>query len=116
MCQKPVVLFLVDPVLRALGDFFFRDCLLAIVSMTLVLRHIAQLTKGRLSLQVVDLSEDNFFSLIGDDCGTRDDLKLTDNCNPTSAEAVRELLKTAEANGERVVVCIFNCILIHYIN
>jgi len=53
---------------------------------------------------VVDLSEDNFFSLIGDDCGTRDDLKLTENCNPSSAEAVRELLKTAEANGERIVV------------
>jgi len=51
------------------------------------------------------MSEDNFFSLIGDDCGTRDDLKLTDNCNLTSAEAVRELLRTAEANGERVVVC-----------
>jgi len=56
---------------------------------------------------VVDLSEDNFFSLIGDDCGTRDDLKLTENCTPTSAEAVRELLKTAEANGERVVVRVF---------
>lgn len=53
---------------------------------------------------MVDISEDNFFSLIGDDCATRDDLKLTENCNPNSAEAVRELLKTAEANGERVLV------------
>ena len=55
---------------------------------------------------MVDLSEDNFFSLIGDDCATRDDLKLTENCNPNSAEAVRDLLKTAEANGERILVCI----------
>jgi len=55
-------------------------------------------------IQVVDLSEDNFFSLIGDDCATRDDLKLTDNCNPNSAEAVRDLLTAAEANGERVLV------------
>ena len=52
------------------------------------------------------MSEDNFFSLIGDDFGTRDDLKLTDNCTPSSAEAVHELLKTAEANGDRVVVCL----------
>jgi len=52
------------------------------------------------------MSEDNFFSLISDDFVTRDDLKLTDNCSPSTAEAVRELLKTAEANGERLVVCI----------
>ena len=57
-------------------------------------------------VQVVDLSEDNFFSLISDDFVTRDDLRLTDNCSPSTAEAVRELLKTAEANGERLVVCI----------
>ena len=61
---------------------------------------------------MVDLSEDNFFSLIGDDCATRDDLKLTENCNPNSAEAVRDLLKTAEANGERILVSILlSCIL-----
>jgi len=57
---------------------------------------------------VVDLSEDNFFSLIGDDCATRDDLKLTENCSPNSAEAVRDLLKTAEANGERILVRILS--------
>jgi len=60
------------------------------------------------TMQVVDMSEDNFFSLIGDDYVTRDDLKLTDNCTPSSAEAVHELLKTAEANGDRVVVCILS--------
>ena len=59
---------------------------------------------------MVDMSEDNFFSLIGDDFVTRDDLKLTDNCNPNTAEAVRELLKTAEANGERLVVRISSVI------
>jgi len=59
---------------------------------------------------VVDLSEDNFFSLIGDDCGTRDDLKLTDNCTPSSADAVRDLLKIADTNGERVVVCVLSVV------
>lgn len=59
---------------------------------------------------MVDLSEDNFFSLIGDDCGTRDDLKLTDNCTPSSADAVRDLLKIADANGERVVVCVLSVV------
>lgn len=64
----------------------------------------------RTEYEVVDMSEDNFFSLIGDDCGTRDDLKLTDNCNLTSAEAVRDLLRTAEANGERVVATVWKAL------
>jgi Eukaryotic elongation factor 5A hypusine, DNA-binding OB fold len=55
--------------------------------------------------QVLDLSEDGFFSMMSEDGATRDDLKLTENCNPTSPDAIRELLSNAEAAGERVIVC-----------
>jgi Eukaryotic elongation factor 5A hypusine, DNA-binding OB fold len=55
-------------------------------------------------VQVIDLSEDNFFSMMTEDGNTRDDLKITENCTPSTAEAVRELLTQAEASGERVIV------------
>ena len=54
--------------------------------------------------QVIDLSEDNFFSLMSEDGDTRDDLKLSDNCTPNTAEAIREMIASAEASGERVIV------------
>ena len=57
-----------------------------------------------LPLKVMDLSEDGFFSLMGEDGEVRDDLKLTDNCNPCTAEAVRDMLKTAEEANERLMV------------
>lgn len=56
-------------------------------------------------LQVIDFSEDGFFAMMTDDGATRDDLKLTENCSLSSADAIRELLSNAEAAGERVVVC-----------
>jgi len=52
----------------------------------------------------MDLSEDNFFSLMGEDGEVRDDLKLTDNCIPNTAEAVREMMKAAENSNERLMV------------
>lgn len=57
-----------------------------------------------LHAKVMDLSEDSFFSLMGEDGDVRDDLKLTENCNPNTPEAVRELLKSAEEANERVMV------------
>jgi len=60
-----------------------------------------------LSLQVIDLSEDNFFSMLTEDGSTRDDLKITDNCTPTDPTAIRELISSAEGSGERVIVSLF---------
>ena len=57
-----------------------------------------------LAIKVMDLSEDGFFSLMGEDGEVRDDLKLTENCNPNTPEAVRELLKAVEDSNERLMV------------
>ena len=48
---------------------------------------------------------------MSEDGVTRDDLKLTDNCTPNSADAIRELLVNAEAAGERLIV---SCVSISY--
>ena len=55
-------------------------------------------------MQVLDLSHDNYFSMLSDDGNTRDDLKLTENCTPNTPEAIHDLLKQAEADGGRLVV------------
>ena len=57
-----------------------------------------------LCIKVMDLSEDGFFSMMGEDGEVRDDLKLTDICNPNTPEAIRDLLKNAEEANERVMV------------
>ena len=41
---------------------------------------------------------------MSEDGDTRDDLKLSDNCTPNTAEAIREMIASAEASGERVIV------------
>lgn len=55
-------------------------------------------------IQVIDLSEDSFFSMMTEDGNTRDDLKITENCTPNAPDAIRDLLTQAEASGERVIV------------
>jgi len=57
-----------------------------------------------LCIKVMDLSEDGFFSMMGEDGEVRDDLKLTENCTPNTPEAVRDMLKNAEEANERVMV------------
>ena len=52
----------------------------------------------------MDVTDDGYLSLMSDDGNTRDDLKLTENCSHTTVEAVRELLASAEKNGDRVLV------------
>jgi len=44
--------------------------------------------------------------MMSEDGETRDDLKITEYCTPSTPEAVRELLKSAEAAGERLMVII----------
>jgi translation initiation factor 5A len=65
---------------------------------------------SRTEFEVLDLSEDGFFSLMTDDGNTRDDLKITENCTPNTAEAIRELLKSAEASGERLVATVWKAL------
>lgn len=57
--------------------------------------------------ELIDLSEDGYFSLMSDEGDMRQDLKITDNCNPSSAAAVRDLLAAAEADGERVMATVW---------
>lgn len=57
--------------------------------------------------ELIDLSEDGYFSLMSDEGEMRQDLKITDNCSPSSADAVRELLVAAEAAGERVLATVW---------
>jgi len=45
--------------------------------------------------------------MMGEDGEVRDDLKLTENCNPNTPEAVRDMLKAAEESSERLMVCCY---------
>jgi translation initiation factor 5A len=62
---------------------------------------------SRKEMEVIDLSEDGFFSLMSEDGDMRDDLKLTENCAPNTPESVRELIVAAEAAGERVLATVW---------
>ena len=71
--------------------------------------------------KVMDLTEDGFFSLMNEDGDIREDLKLTENCNPNTPEAVREMMKAAEEANERILVCLLysshylcNALLVQY--
>jgi len=57
--------------------------------------------------ELIDLSEDGYFSLMNDEGEMRQDLKITDNCSPNSADAVRDLLTSAEGAGERVLATVW---------
>jgi translation initiation factor 5A len=64
----------------------------------------------RKELEVVDITDDGFFSLMSEDGDMRDDLKLTENCTHTTPEQVRELISQAEANGERVIATMWKAL------
>jgi len=58
--------------------------------------------------EVIDLSEDGYFSLMSDDGEMRQDLKVTDNCNPASPDVIRDLLTAAQASdGERLMATVW---------
>ena len=56
--------------------------------------------------QVVDLDNENFFSLMDDTGDTRDDLKLTDLCSISSYDEVMKMKKKAEAENNVLIVSI----------
>jgi len=65
----------------------------------------------RKEFEVVDITDDGFFSLMNDDGSEmRDDLKLTEYSSHNSATAVRELMTQAEASGERVVATVWKAL------
>jgi translation initiation factor 5A len=64
----------------------------------------------RKEYEVVDITEDGFFSLMSDDGDMRDDLKLTDLCSHSTPEAVRELISQAEGTSERVVATVWKAL------
>lgn len=65
---------------------------------------------SRKEFEVIDLSEDGFFTLMSEDGDTRDDLKLTESCSPSAPDAVRELLSAVEASGERIVATVWKAL------
>lgn len=64
----------------------------------------------RKEYEVLDLSEDGFFSLLGEEGETRDDLKITDNCSPNTHDAIRDLLRAAGASDERLVATVWKAL------
>lgn len=65
---------------------------------------------SRTEFEVIDLSEDSFFSMMTEDGSTRDDLKITENCSPNTPEAIRDLITQAEAAGERVIATVWKAL------
>jgi len=64
----------------------------------------------RKEFEVVDITDDGYFSLMSDDSEMRDDLKITENCSHSTAEQIRELIAQAEASGERVVATVWKAL------
>jgi len=64
----------------------------------------------RKELEVVDITEDGYFSLMNEDGDIRDDLKLTEICSVSTPAAVRELISQAEGTGERVVATVWKAL------
>jgi len=64
----------------------------------------------RKELEVVDITDDGYFSLMNDDGDMRDDLKLTEHCSHSTPAAVKELITQAEATGERVVATVWKAL------
>lgn len=65
---------------------------------------------SRKEFEVMDLTEDGFFSLINEDGDVREDLKLTELCNPSTPEAVRDMLKAAEEANERLMATVWKAL------
>lgn len=64
----------------------------------------------RKEFEVVDITEDGFFSMMSDDGDMRDDLKLTELCSHSTVDQVRELINQAEGSGERVVATVWKAL------
>jgi translation initiation factor 5A len=61
----------------------------------------------RKELEVFDLSEDGYFSLLTEEGDTRQDLKVTEHCSPGDHQAIRDLIAAADASGERVIATVW---------
>jgi translation initiation factor 5A len=61
----------------------------------------------RKEYEVIDITDDGFFSLMSEDGEMRHDLKLGENCSHSTPAAVRELIAQAEGTGERVVATVW---------
>jgi len=64
----------------------------------------------RKEFEVVDITEDGYFSLMSEDSEMRDDLKITENCSHSGVEQIRELVAQAEASGERVIATVWKAL------
>jgi translation initiation factor 5A len=64
----------------------------------------------RKEFEVIDITDDGFFSLMNEDGDMRDDLKLTENCSVSTPAQVRELVAQAEGTGERVVATVWKAL------
>lgn len=62
---------------------------------------------ARKEFEVIDISDDGFFSLMNEDGDMRQDLKLTELCTHTTPESVRELIAQCDPTSERVVATVW---------
>jgi len=51
---------------------------------------------SRIEYTVIDINEDGFCTLMSDDGQTREDLAITDGCNPPTKEAARAMMEKLE--------------------
>jgi len=64
----------------------------------------------RKEFEVVDITDDGYFSLMSEDCDMRDDLKLTELCSHGTTESVKELMTQANSTGERVIATVWKAL------
>jgi translation initiation factor 5A len=64
----------------------------------------------RKEYEVIDITDDGFFSLMNEDGEMRHDLKLTELCTHTTPVAVRELIGQADPTSERVIATVWKAL------
>lgn len=61
----------------------------------------------RKEFEVVDMTDDGFFSLMNDEGEMRDDLKITENCSHSTVASIRELIGSVDPASERVLATVW---------
>jgi len=64
----------------------------------------------RKEYEVVDVTDDGYFSLMSEDCDMRDDLKLGENCSHSTVESIKELIAQATTTNERVIATVWKAL------
>jgi len=57
---------------------------------------------SRIEYSVIDINDEGFLTLMGDDGQTREDLTITENCNPPTKEAAKAMME--KLDGEQTIL------------